>query len=140
MSERIAVQLPSDGASHRREDACRVGVLRRVAAARLRFCGLEALIDDVMLVVSELLTNALLHSGGTEIVLRLRVEDGFLRVIVVDGMPGCAVPKAAEADAESGRGLALVEAVAGENGGAWGTSEDGFETWCSLRVPGEEAP
>ncbi|MEU3185142.1 hypothetical protein ABZ707_13210 [Streptomyces sp. NPDC006923] len=46
----------------------------RIAAAKLKYCGLEALTDMVMLLVSELLTNAMVHSGTTEIDLRLVVR------------------------------------------------------------------
>ncbi|MFF8782990.1 ATP-binding protein [Streptomyces sp. NPDC015140] len=109
-----------------------MGTMRRIAAARLRYCGLKAMTDDVMLIVSELLTNALQHSGTTEIRLIITVADGTLRVGVRDGMPSTAVPRRPGPGAESGRGLLLVDAVAKENGGSWGTSEAGAETWCCL--------
>lgn len=90
---------------------------------------------DVMVIISELLTNALLHSGTTEISLNITVQDGALHITVGDGMPGAAEPREAGADAESGRGLALVEALVEESGGTWGTSADGATTWCLLSVP-----
>ncbi|WP_328736573.1 ATP-binding protein [Streptomyces bobili] len=139
MNERIAVQPHRGNEPPRREDACRVGILRRIAAARLRHCGLEALTDEVSMIVSELLTNAVLHSGTTEIALSLRVRDGFLHVIVTDGMPGGAKLKCVSDDSESGRGLALIEALVTEHGGRWGTNNDGAETWCSLELPEESA-
>ncbi|MFC8094680.1 ATP-binding protein [Streptomyces sp. NPDC057301] len=86
--------------------------MRRIAAVRLRRCGFEALMDVAMLIVTELLTNALLHSGSTEISLRISVEDGCLRIAVRDGMPVSAEPRAATDTAESGRGLMIVEALA----------------------------
>jgi hypothetical protein len=121
-------------------DACRVGDMRRIAAARLCYCGLEAMTDDVMLIVSELVTNAVLHSRTTEISLSMTVRDGFLHITIVDGMPGCAAAKHADDNAESGRGLALVEAVVKENGGNWGTSNAGARTWCTLAVQAEARP
>ncbi|WP_370517746.1 ATP-binding protein [Streptomyces acidiscabies] len=124
--------------SPRSQDASRVGVMRRIAAARLRYCGLDVLIDEVMLIVSELLTNAVLHSGSREITLSLRLADGVLHIAVTDGIPGHARRRNVDDDAESGRGLALVEAVVEENGGEWGTRDVGAETWCSLVVPGEQ--
>jgi anti-sigma regulatory factor (Ser/Thr protein kinase) len=114
--------------------------MRRIAAARLRYHGLEAMTGDVMLIVSELLTNAVLHSGATRIGLNLTVSDGFLRITVTDGMPGSAKLTQVASDAESGRGLALVAALAKESGGAWGTNEAGAETWCSLPVQTEPRP
>ncbi|MFC7636316.1 ATP-binding protein [Streptomyces thermogriseus] len=127
------------GTHPRAEDALRAGFLRRVTAAELRYCGLDALVDDVMLIVSELWTNALLHSGTSEITLSIKVQNGFLHVIVDDGMPGFPVSKAADEEALSGRGLALVDALAKEHGGEWGTTEDGTATWCTLALPQETA-
>ncbi|MEU0109057.1 ATP-binding protein [Streptomyces sp. NPDC006251] len=115
-----------------------MGAMRRIAAAKLSDCGLNDLINDVMLIVSELWTNALVHSGATEITLDLDIRAGFLHVTVVDGMPGDALSKPADGDAESGRGLALVEALVEERGGTWGTSEGGTQTWCNLPVQAEE--
>ncbi|MEU3796017.1 ATP-binding protein [Streptomyces fructofermentans] len=117
------------------EDANKVGVMRRITAARLRHCGLEALADDVMVLVSEMLTNALVHSGASEIGLHITVSEGYLRITVVDGMAGAPVPKAVGENDESGRGLGLVETLVKAHGGEWDTSESGDRTWCSLALP-----
>ncbi|EFL29513.1 conserved hypothetical protein [Streptomyces viridochromogenes DSM 40736] len=138
MTETIKVAHPGGDEAPRAEDARRVGTLRRITAARLRHCGLQALIEDVGTIVSELLTNALLHSGATKITLHLGVRDGFLRVAVIDGMSGHATLKHADDDNTSRRGLAFVEALAKEHHGTWGTSDDGTLTWCNLAVPTEE--
>ncbi len=135
MNERIVVAPRRSDGPPRPRDAARVGVLRRIAAARLEHRGLDALIGDVLLISSELLTNALLHSGTTEITLNLAVRGGCLRITVVDGMPGRAERRKVDDEAETGRGLGLVEVLAAQSGGTWGTSEDGSATWCSLRVP-----
>lgn len=137
MSERFKVTARRGDAPPRAEDACRVGIMRRIAAARLRYCGLEAMTADVMVIVSELLTNALMYSGTTEIGLSIAVEGESLHIVVHDGMPGGAAPTTVDDDAESGRGLLLVEALVKENGGTWGTSDAGATTWCSLTVPAE---
>ncbi|MFJ3674008.1 ATP-binding protein [Streptomyces sp. NPDC090106] len=121
------------------DDARLVGGARRVAAARLEECGIGVLVDEALLVVSELLTNALVHSGTSEVSLVLAVRDGFLVITVVDGMPGAAQLKEAGDDAESGRGLELVAAVAKACGGTWGTRDAGAETWCRLALPAAEA-
>ena len=136
MSERFRVAPRRGNAPARDEDTCRVGMMRRIAAARLRYCGLDTLIDEVTVIVSELLTNAVLHSGTTEVALSLSVRNGFLRVTVTDGMPGAATRKDVDENAESGRGLALLEALVAEHGGTWGTSDDGAKTWCDLTIPG----
>jgi anti-sigma regulatory factor (Ser/Thr protein kinase) len=140
MSERFKVSTPRGGLPPRREDAYRVGVMRRIAAARLRYCGLDSMTDDVMLIVSELLTNALQHSGTTEITLTLEIRDRYLRVTVDDGEPGYAEPKVDDnPDAESGRGLILVQHLVEEHGGEWGASKGGAETWCTLALPAKAA-
>ncbi|MFE0930852.1 ATP-binding protein [Streptomyces mutabilis] len=135
MSERFKVSVPNERSSPRREDACRVGVMRRIAAARLRYCGLEAMRDDVLLIVSELLTNALQHSGTTEISLVITVDHGVLRVRVRDGMPGVAGLRRPGDSSESGRGLWLVDTLVTESGGNWGTCDGGAEIWCCLPLP-----
>jgi signal transduction histidine kinase len=140
MNARFEVVPRSGDDPPRLQDASRVGTMRRIAAARLRYWGITALIDEVLLILSELLTNALLHSGTKEISLCIAVRDGFLYVTVTDGMPGSATRKYANDKAESGRGLALVEAMVKANGGDWGTSDAGTQTWCSLAVPAEERP
>ncbi|MFH8977773.1 ATP-binding protein [Streptomyces sp. NPDC017890] len=141
MNERFKVALRRGDEPPRREDACRVGAMRRVAAARLRYCGLQAMTNDVVIIVSELLTNALLHSGASEIRLTITFVNDSLRIAVHDGVPGQATPRAADHDNdESGRGLVLVDALAKECGGEWGTSDAGAETWCHLPVSTEERP
>ncbi|MER6633688.1 ATP-binding protein [Streptomyces sp. NPDC000987] len=139
LNETLRVAPRSSNGEPRTEDAIRVGIMRRIAAARLRYCRLQALHDEVMLIVSELLTNALLHSGTTQITLRITAEEGTLRIAVGDGMPGAVAPKQAGAGAESGRGLFLVEHLVVENGGTWGTEDDGATTWCRLNVPTGQA-
>jgi anti-sigma regulatory factor (Ser/Thr protein kinase) len=111
--------------------------MRRITAARLRYCGLEAMRDDVMLIVSELVTNALQHSGTTEISLIITVEREVLRVRVRDGMPGEGGPRRPGDSAESGRGLLLIDTLVKDSGGDWGTCDDGAETWCCLPLPAQ---
>jgi anti-sigma regulatory factor (Ser/Thr protein kinase) len=110
--------------------------MRRIAAAKLRYFGYDALTDQVTLIVSELLTNALLHTGTNEIRLTIAAEGETLRITVRDGMPGEATPKPVDdKQDEYGRGLVLVQALTQESGGSWGTSDAGAETWCTLTVP-----
>ncbi|WP_371666422.1 ATP-binding protein [Streptomyces sp. NBC_00289] len=114
--------------------------MRRIAAARLRYCGLASMTDDVMIIVSELLTNAVLHSGSQDISLVITVQGGFLRVTVTDGMPGTATRRQGGTHSESGRGLHLVQAIAEVNNGTWGTDNAGATTWCTLAVSAQERP
>ncbi|QDN74615.1 ATP-binding protein [Streptomyces sp. S1A1-7] len=114
------------------EDARRVGAMRRLAVARLKYCGLQRMSDDVAVIVSELLTNAILHSGGTQITFGMTVRGGFLRISVHDGMPGNPEICPANGDAETGRGLYLVASLVDAHHGTWGIGEAGATIWCSL--------
>ncbi|HBF84941.1 MAG TPA: ATP-binding protein [Streptomyces sp.] len=113
-------------------DAARAGSMRRIAAARLRDCGLQTMTDDVMLIVSELVTNAVMHSGGTTIDCEMVLRDGRLRIAVSSDVPGLPRLQSPRPDAEAGRGLLLVDALAD----SWGVSSDGTTTWCVLTAEG----
>ena len=63
--------------------------------------------DDTELLLSELVTNAVVHAGGVTAV-RLGIVDQTLRVTVCDHVEAPPVTRNAEPDADHGRGLALV--------------------------------
>ncbi|CDR09388.1 ATP-binding protein [Streptomyces iranensis] len=98
-----------------------VGITRLSVAATLRAWGLEDLVDDARLIASELATNAIRHATrhtpdpeqrGS---FRLKVErpsENLVRISTFDRSR--AVPRVVQATetAESGRGMAAVEAVA----------------------------
>ncbi|MFD7505418.1 ATP-binding protein [Streptomyces sp. NPDC059850] len=138
MEETFPVAPCRRGEPPRDEDTVRVRRMRRIAAAKLRYCGLEPMTDDVLVIVSELVTNAILHSGTREITLTLTLRKGLLRIKVHDGMEGWAQPKQANSNAESGRGLEMVERLVEEYGGAWGISDDRATVWCDLPARGED--
>jgi signal transduction histidine kinase len=83
--------------------------------------------DDIVLVVSELVTNALLHGHGTP-VLRLLDEADRVRVEVCDDSP--LLPVSHRVTPNSGLGLRVVEQVSA----AWGASRRGRGkvVWCEL--------
>jgi anti-sigma regulatory factor (Ser/Thr protein kinase) len=87
------------------------------------------LTDDVELVVSELVTNAVLHGAG-RITLRLELLDGVVSVGVKDGGPGGPrLPGVARLIEEGGRGMALVARLVRD----WGVRSDdngGKEVWA----------
>lgn len=100
----------------------------------------ESRADDVLLCVSELVTNALLHGvppgRGFRVHLYLEPADGVLRVEVHDSGDGEVRPVAADPapDAEGGRGLLLVSALADK----WGVGErdPGKVVWCEFAARG----
>ncbi|MGW4034372.1 ATP-binding protein [Streptomyces sp. NPDC004838] len=113
-------------------DLWHVGIVRRLASACLYRSGLGHVTDDAALVVSELVTNAVVHSGGTRIALTLGLPADYLLITVHDGGPARQHPEVRRPgdDEESGRGLYLVRHLASARDGAWGTSDG--TTWCAL--------
>lgn len=99
-------------------------------------------VQAVQLLVSELVTNAVLHAPQSPtIVLELFVTDGAVRVTVSDQSP--LVPErrsgATPSSAESGRGIELVDALAGR----WGTERQGTTgktVWCELSAQPANTP
>ncbi|MDX3574949.1 ATP-binding protein [Streptomyces sp. ID05-47C] len=99
-----------------------VGEARSQVRRQLESWGLaepEDLVDTAVLLVSELATNALLHSAS-HYRLTLTAAHGVLRCEVAD--TGRRTPQVLQAgSAESGRGMFLVEALARR----WGCHQDG---------------
>ena len=104
---------------------------RRAVRAYCVECTIESLADDAELLTSELVTNAIAHTG-TMITLVAACTNGQLVVSVRDDDIGGRnlVAAAAEATAESGRGLELVATIAG----TWGMTPhaDGKSVWFRL--------
>ncbi|MDH2414919.1 ATP-binding protein [Nocardioides sp. CER19] len=108
----------------------------RHARSLVRQCAAELsadVADDAELVVSELVTNAVVH-GMPSIRLTVVVEDDRLTVRVADGssrLPARAATPTT--DALSGRGLEIVELLSA----AWGTEPDrvrgGKTVWSCVK-------
>ncbi|MDX6197872.1 MAG: hypothetical protein QOJ79_1023 [Actinomycetota bacterium] len=101
------MELPPDLTAAREARAATRRVLPRWS--------LGALLEPVLLVVSELVGNAVRH-GRPPVGLRLRKAGRGVRVDVHDESAGAPAAAHATGDAESGRGLLLVDAVAAESG------------------------
>ncbi|WP_189135440.1 ATP-binding protein [Wenjunlia tyrosinilytica] len=132
MTVRFPISLRRDHDDIPEQDARRVRAMRHLAKARMRYCGLAALADDVELVVSELVTNAIEHSRGTQITMTLRLLGSILRITVRDGTARRPRIRRPDDDAENGRGLLLVRWIAEQHHGFCGTSPDGTTAWCAL--------
>lgn len=89
----------------------------------------EDRIDVAVLLVSELLANAVLYAG-TDIRLRLDVGTAVLRVEVEDSGTQMPDPVAADVTAEAGRGWLLVEELADRCG--WNSLPHGKVVWFEL--------
>ncbi|MFD3654772.1 ATP-binding protein [Streptomyces sp. NPDC058620] len=97
--------------------------------------GFGARLDDVLLCVSELATNALVHGvpPGRGYLVRLRLEDAGRALSVEVHDSGDGEPAVREPAGESGRGLLLVDVLADR----WGVRErsPGKVVWCAFWKP-----
>ncbi|MCX5440048.1 SpoIIE family protein phosphatase [Streptomyces sp. NBC_00056] len=117
---------------------------RSVATARafvrdtLQGWGFPDIIDDAVVLTSELVTNAVVHAGTSAEVLCLRTDDG-VRVEVADRYPEREIPLQQSAinmgnpDREGGRGLQLCAALATR----WGVDYTPTHklVWFQLALP-----
>jgi len=87
--------------------------------------------DDAQLVVSELVTNALMHGEGA-LVLRASVTDGSVHVSVTDS--GDALPEVLPLDPSRIGGLGLI--VVGRVASEWGVAPfpGGKTVWAALAL------
>jgi histidine kinase-like protein len=103
--------------------------VRRLVAAQVEGCP-ASVRDAAPLAASELVTNALQHTGGYRVALAVDAQSATLAVF--DGQPSrWPAPSLAEPLAASGRGLAIVAAIAS----TWGITAGRREksVWCELR-------
>lgn len=121
-----------------RPDPAEVGRARRWARSRLAGSGIgadEPLAETLILLVSELVTNAVVHTGCPA-VLRLSLPGvlgeslGTVRLEVADSSARPPVPRHAEGDETNGRGLELVDGLADRWG--WNAEGVGKSIWCEL--------
>lgn len=92
--------------------------------------------ENALLVMSELVTNALRHTSSTSVGCELRMLGTLLRVEVAGDGRGPVAPAAAAAeDDESGRGLFLVCALSERWGVRPADSGRGHVVWADLAFP-----
>ncbi|WP_229867819.1 ATP-binding protein [Streptomyces chryseus] len=131
-------QLPLVRERFYRRDRRSVPAAREFARWALRDWSIGERADDVLLCVSELATNALVHGvpAGRGFLFALRYGEEVLRIEVHDS--GSGLPQIREPDGESGRGLLLVAALADK----WGVGErePGKIVWCEFAVVEGGAP
>ena len=113
-------------------ESAAIRTARHFTAEFLRAHGLETLTETVVLLVSELVTNAILHGGpGAE--LRLVIDSSGVRAEVKDTNVAPPAVKHYSELATTGRGMLIVESLAE----AWGTQvqPDGKVVWFEVARP-----
>jgi anti-sigma regulatory factor (Ser/Thr protein kinase) len=118
------MRLPAHPASSR--------AARSFAAEQLRSWGCDQAVDDATLLVSELVTNAVLHARAPVDVV-VRKSRTAIRIEVFDEGTGVPQPAFSDIDALHGRGLGLVQAIAQR----WGVNEDcdgGKTVWFEIAL------
>ncbi|WP_432198335.1 ATP-binding protein [Streptomyces sp. bgisy027] len=101
--------------------------------------------DALLLIVSELTTNAVIHGAGAEVVVTVLLSPAHVWVVVDEqgraaGSPrlrGPIRPRTAGDDAEDGRGLHLVEALAARYQVT--ATSTGTRAWACLNLPARRA-
>ena len=126
---RASLELPGDPTA--------AGQARRFVSGTLREWEVdEDRIDTAELCVSELVTNAVIHSGTTSSVT-VQADPEYVLVLVQDrgGRGAVRLPDELDPESVSGRGLSLVDALAS----AWSAehSTDGTTVWFELALSGE---
>jgi anti-sigma regulatory factor (Ser/Thr protein kinase) len=133
-----------DGGSTRRAETsllCGTSEGPRRARERVRdVCAAWGVGEDsreaLLLVVSELVTNAVRHAEGSVVLAMDKSPEG-VTVLVTDGSP-CRAPVSGRSSTtqECGRGLPLVEALSDDCG--WCAYEDHKVVWATVGSKGEE--
>jgi serine phosphatase RsbU (regulator of sigma subunit)/anti-sigma regulatory factor (Ser/Thr protein kinase) len=115
-------------------DPTAAGLARRFVSAVLENWGVEEdIVATAELCVSELVTNAVIHSG-TPSSVTVQADPGYVLVLVQDtgGRGAVRLPDELDPESVSGRGLSLVDALAS----AWAAehSTDGTTVWFELAL------
>jgi anti-sigma regulatory factor (Ser/Thr protein kinase) len=122
------MELPATG-----QAAALARQLTREALAAWQRADLE---ETAVLIVSELVTNAVRHAstGGSLVALRLEIDGMSVRIEVHDEDPRWPQPSTPDGLDESGFGFVLVNALASK----WGVSDTatGKAVWAELGLTG----
>ena len=107
---------------------------RHFVAEMLRRWELDSTVESAELLISELVTNAVVHAG-TDVQIVIEASDGTVHVEVIDLNRRPPVARLTPYDdLQTGRGLTLLESVASD----WGVNalERGKSVWFELEVAG----
>ncbi|MFI2424478.1 ATP-binding protein [Streptomyces sp. NPDC018955] len=117
----------------------RIGQVRRIVSAQLRYWHMDSLIDRASLGVTELLSNVHRHARPDKTcTVEIELLLDRLKVSVRDHDPRLPVLADAGPLATCGRGLAMVAALS-ESWGAAPDGESGKTVWFTLSTPSATA-
>ena len=119
----LSVELPPEPTS--------AGRARVLARERLGAVCTPDVLDTIVLLVTELVTNAVLHAG-TPLHLTIETTTEHVRLCVADSSRQIPEANGYDSDAVSGRGLSLVERLAS----TWGVDQtpSGKIVWCEIPI------
>lgn len=113
----------------------RIGQVRRIVSAQLRYWHLDPLIDQAALGVTELLTNVHRHAQPDKMcIVEIELLLDRLTVSVHDHDPHLPTVRDADPLATCGRGLAMIAAVS-ESWGVRPEGPTGKVVWFTLPAP-----
>jgi anti-sigma regulatory factor (Ser/Thr protein kinase) len=112
-----------------------VPVARRFVRQALHDLGADRAVDTVQTLVSELVTNAVIHAR-TAFTVRVDCEGSSVRVSVLDGSRAQARVRNYGTDATTGRGLRLIDSLSAD----WGVDrhDDGKLIWFEVPAGGDD--
>ena len=86
-------------------------------------------LDDLVLIGTELATNAIKYAGS-DVIVTLATVDGRVRMTIADGSPALPVPSPLDLSSPSGRGLRIIDVLAT----SWGFERhaDGKTVWAEI--------
>ncbi len=115
---------------HLTEEMDSITVARQIVRDALEDWDYAGRREDVLLVVSELVTNALVHGAGAPV---LRMTGGSTHIRIEVGDSSEELPEAREPGPADGWGLHVMERLSTR----WGAShrEGGKVVWCELAAP-----
>ncbi|MBW1596254.1 ATP-binding protein [Streptomyces sp. JJ38] len=119
----------------------RIGQVRRIVSAQLRYWHLPHLVDTAALGVTELLANVHRHTGADkQCTVEIVLLWDRLTISVRDHDPRLPEVRSAGSTATSGRGLALVAAVSESWGMRAQQGGEGKVVWFTLPAPPPRRP
>ncbi|WP_404816348.1 ATP-binding protein [Streptomyces thermolineatus] len=112
----------------------RIGQVRRIVSAQLRYWDLVPLIDPALLGVTELLANVHRHARPNKrCTVEMDFADSRLTVAVRDGDPRLPTARMPDPTATSGRGIAMIAALSEAWGARAEAERGGKVVWFMLR-------